>query len=544
LDLPTGVELNTSLAQSVAVSPDGTRVAFVGVVGGVRQLYVRRLDQFDAVAIRGTENASQCFFSPDGLAIAFFVVGVLKKVTLADGLVVTLSHDVDVNLPSAAWGTNDRLIYTHAGTLWQVPASGAGPSQQLTKLADGMHEIRQAWPTVVAGGHAILFTSVTGSSRDAMHIEALSLATGQRQVVVDPGGFPLYASSGHLIYFHAGALLAAPFNAERLQASAPVQVVPDVPVDRFGAPLAAISSAGALVYPSNGTASQLVWVSRQGVEKPLTTTARRYTNPVLSPDGQRVVVSANGELWIADIARPNWTRLTSDETLGTWPVWMPDGTRVVFRASTGLRWIYTDGSGRSKDIPGTTTADIPTSISSDYMLAFNRQSGDTSQDIEVLSLRGEAHLRDVVKTPAFEGGAQFSPDGRWMAYSSDVESGQMEVYIRPLPSLDRAWKVSTQGGRGARWSRNGKELLYRSGNKMMKVDMMKVDVGAAGSELTFSPQVLFEQRYAYGPNLTIANYDVSRDGEHFVMVKDESGSGRLNVVLNWFDELRRLVPTH
>jgi Tol biopolymer transport system component len=217
---------------------------------------------------------------------------------------------------------------------------------------------------------------------------------------------------------------------------------------------------------------------------------------------------------------------------------MPNGTRVVFRTRAGLRWIDTDGSGRSQDIPHTLVADYPQSVSPDgSTLLLMRLTPDMSADLEILSLRGdESQVRPFLSTSAYEGGAQFSPDGRWVAYSSD-ESGHMEVYVRPFAGPDRK-QVSTQGGRAVRWNPNGKELFYRIGDKTMAVSV------SGTSELTFSaPRLLFEQRYAFGSSVTAANYDVSPDGERFVMVKDESGSGRLNVVLNWTEELKRLVPT-
>jgi serine/threonine-protein kinase len=170
------------------------------------------------------------------------------------------------------------------------------------------------------------------------------------------------------------------------------------------------------------------------------------------------------------------------------------------------------------------------------MLVFGRTRAGTSGDIYVLSLRGDPKLRTVVNTPAFEGGAQFSPDGQWMAYASD-ESGQMQVYVRPFPGPGRRVPVSTQGGTHPLWARSGKELFYRDGNKMMMVDV------STTPDLVFSaPRQLFEQRYSF-LNLTIPSYDVSPDGQRFVMVKDESGSGRLNVVLNWAEALKQLART-
>ena len=538
LTLPAGVELYLGSGQSVALSPDGTRVAFAGVLNGLRQLYVRRLDQFDAVPLRGTERVQTCFFSPDGNAVGFVVTDrTLKKVSLADGLVVPLSRDADYTA-GGAWGADDRITFSRAGALWQVPASG-GAATPLTTLDAGKHELLHAWPTVVAGGKAIVFVSMTGSRRDARHIEALSVATGQRHVIVDAATFPLYAPSGHLIFFRDGALLAAPFDIERLEMTGPaVRAVENVDAQATGEPLAAVSASGSLVYqPTGTTTSRVVWVSRQGVEQPITDALRRYHGPRLAPDGRRMVMEAGGDLWIQDTVRSTVTRLTSEETVGnSWPVWTPDGKRVVFRTRTGLRWIDTDGSGRSQSIPRTSVADLPTSVSPDgQTLAFVRLTTDAAGDVYVLSLGGEPEPHLVVGTPAYEGGAQFSPDGRWMAYASD-EAGQLQVYVRPFPGPDRRWQVSTQGGSYPSWNRNGKELFYRNGNKMMAVDV------STTPELALSQsRLLFEQRYAFDTT-TIANYDVSLDGQRFVMVKDELGSGRLNLVLNWFDELTRLAP--
>ena len=194
-------------------------------------------------------------------------------------------------------------------------------------------------------------------------------------------------------------------------------------------------------------------------------------------------------------------------------------------------------SARPAAIAGSLSGDLPCSVSRDGdTLAFMRQNAQTSRDIYVVSLSGQSRPRPVVSTFAYEGGAQFSPDGHWLAYASD-ESGQMQVYVRPFPGPDRRWPVSTQGGTQPMWNRNGKEIFYRIGNKMMVVEV------SGSVNLTLSqPRQLFDQRYVF-QNISLANYDVSPDGQRFVMVKDETGSGRLNVVLNWAEELKRLVPT-
>ena len=169
-------------------------------------------------------------------------------------------------------------------------------------------------------------------------------------------------------------------------------------------------------------------------------------------------------------------------------------------------------------------------------LAFTRITPQTSADVYTLSLQGEPQPKPIVKGAAYEGGPQFSPDGRWLAYASD-ESGVSQVYVRPYPGPDRRWLLSTQGGRQPRWSRSGKEVFYREGNKMMAVEMsMRPDL------VLSPPRLLFDQRYAFGIGVTTPNYDVGLD-ERFVMVKGESGSGRLNIVINWFDELKARVQT-
>ncbi len=541
LDLPAGVELVTVYPPAMVLSPDGTRIAFVGVFRGLRQLYTRRLDQFETVPIRGTENANTVFMSPDGRALGIITADLaLKRVSLADGLVTTIEHGAEFSA-GAAWGTDDRITFVRAGTLWQVPASG-GPAKQLTTLDSGKRELLHAWPNVIAQGRILLFVSITGTSRGASHIEALSLPTGQRRIIVESGTFPLYAPSGHLVFFRDGALLGAPFDVDRLEVTGPVvRVLENLAVGTtMDAPLAALSNAGSLTYaPSDAGTTRLVWVSRQGVEQPITETPRRYQYPRLATDGRRAVVAAAGDLWIQDIARATFSRLTSEQTVGNaFPVWTPDGTRVLFRTSTGMSSIAGDGSGHPQVIADGISGDIPCSVAPDGdTLAFMRQTAQTSRDVYVLSLRGQSRPRPVVNTPAFEGGAQFSPNGHWMAYASD-ESGQMQVYVRPFPGPDRRWQVSTQGGTQPLWSRNGKEIFYRVGNKMMVVDV------SAGMDLTLSqPRQLFEQRYVF-QNVSLANYDVSPDGQRFLMIKDEAGSGRLNVVLNWAEELKRLVPTH
>ena len=271
----------------------------------------------------------------------------------------------------------------------------------------------------------------------------------------------------------------------------------------------------------------------------ITELSRPYQNPRLAPDSSRVVVEiSGGDLWIQDAVRKTFTRLTSGETIGnTFAVWQPDGRGVVYRTLTGMRWIDPNVGGGTRKIPNTSITDIPTAISLDgQTLAFIRQTGDASGDTYIMSLQGDPRMRVVVRTPGYDGGLQFSPDGKAIAYASN-ESGLFQVYVSPYPGLDRKLPVSTEAGTHPKWNPNGRELFYRNGDKMMVVDVR------TSPDLTLSePRVLFEHRYAFGSAQTVANYDVSPDGQRFLMVKDDSASGKINIVVNWFEELRRLAP--
>jgi len=540
LTLPAGVEL-WSFHGAIAVSADGRRVAFIGIRNGVRQVYVRRLDQFEATPLRGTEGASTCFFAPDGEAIGFINANAaLGKVSLADGSVSMLADDADYTL-TGAWDAADRITFTRGGALWHVPASGGAPVQ-LVPLDASRQEVLHGLPVPVGNGRLVFGAAGFGNTS---RIEALVPSEASRRVLIDAPGFPIAAANGRLVFFRDGALFAALLDGERLEVSgAPVRVVENVAVDGLGMPVAAVSPSGTLVYQSSESAgAQLVWVSRDGRVQPVSDQQRPYGHPRVSPDGRQLLVDVAGDLWVLDTTRSTFSRLISDQgaattfRANTFPIYAPDGTRVVFKTRTNLRWVDANGSGQPQDIAGTLASDFPGSVSPDgKLLTFMRVNPATSLDLYVTSLEGNASLRLVAATPAGEGGSQFSPDGRWLAYVSN-DTGQMQVYLRSLVGPERRWQVSTDGGTSPVWGRDGRELFYRSGDRMIVVEV------SPGPEPRLSrPRILFEQSFAYGTTITTPNYDVSPDGQGFLMVREPAQTARLNVVMNWFQELNRLVP--
>jgi serine/threonine protein kinase/WD40 repeat protein len=544
--LPQGINPNLALA------PDGSRLVYVANHGDSTQLFVRSIGRFEAAAIPGTEGGGTPFFSPDGQSVGFFAGGKLKKVSLGGGAPLTVCTAL-INR-GASWGPDDTIVFSPSinSGLFSVSASGGMP-KQLTVPDHKKGELSHRWPEILPGGKAVLFTAWTGASFDEARIYVLSLETGERRILVEGGTYGRYVPSGHLVYERAGGLLAVPFDLKRLQVTgAPVSILEDVNASSFlGMAQFSASADGSLAYVPGGSTlseSRLVWVDRKGTVQPLAAPPQGYVFPRLSPDGQRVatgVESGNAGLWLYELARGAMTRLSGATGIIPYPIWTPDGKQITsLAAPEGAMNIYripADGSGAAELVSSSgEDYKVPGSWSPDgKVLAFSLQDQATGWDIWVQKLDGDGKSRPLLQSPANEGGPMFSPDGRWLAYESD-ESGRVEVYVRPFPGPGSKWQISTEGGTEAIWARNGRELFYRSGDKMM--------VAAVETRTTFSaakPRLLFEGHYEAGMYTFQPNYDVAPDGQRFLMIREtEQKSGtQINVVLNWFEELKQKVPT-
>jgi Tol biopolymer transport system component len=551
INLPPGQQLaGLENGSAVTLSPDGTELVYVARQGGPQQLYLRAMNGLEAKPIPDTQAGVSPFFSPDGQWLGFFVGGKMKKILVSGGAAVTLG---DAPQPlGASWSSQGMVGFAPRpdGALQQVPDSG-GTLQPLTRAEKGENSHR--WPDFLPGGSAVLFAaSPNPNSWNNAQIVVQPVGTGERRNLVQGGTNPHYAPSGHLVYSQGGSLMAVPFDAQRLAVTgSAVPLVEGVRQSAFsGATQYSISTTGSLVYVPGGVQSaqsRLVWVNRNGAEQALAAPAHSYLGPRLSPDGRRIAMAIQEQetqIWQYDLSRDTLTRLTFEGNNNLVPTWTPDGKRIVFLSNKdgaqNLYWRLADGSGGLERLTTSEYAEIPHSWSPDgQLLAYVEVNPITGYDLWVLRI-GDRKAQAFLRTPFNESVPRFSPDGRWLAYISN-ESGRNEIYVQPYPGPGGKWQISTDGGTEPVWNRNGRELFYRSGDKMMAVDITTQPGFAAGK-----PRMLFEGRYEPAP-ITSPNYDVSPDGQRFLMHKPrdsaEAAPTQINVVLNWFEELKQKVPT-
>jgi serine/threonine-protein kinase len=543
--------------RDVAITPDGSRLVYIGNRG--TQLFVRALDALAPVALFTGGPRGLCV-SPDGQWIGFVDgISVLKKVAVAGGPAVTLATLDAAGSSGMAWGPDDTIIVATndvATGLQRVSAAG-GPPTVLTRPDRAQGEADHFWPAMLPGGRAVLFTitALTGGL-DAAQVAVVDLQTGMRKILVRGGSHAHYVSSGHLVYAAAGTLRAVPFDLDRLETrGTPVTVVPDVVTTIKGGVDAVVAGDGTLAYVSGtveGTPRSLVWVDRQGRETPIHAQPRPYFLPALSPDGARLAVFVNDQerdLWLWDLGRTTFTRLTFSPGVDVVQVWTPDSRRLIFTSErAGVRnlfWQAADGSGAAERLIESPNTQYPTGVSPDgRRLVFADETPQTDTDVSMIELDGTHRVTRLVQTPFTERNGTISPDGRWLAYEAN-DSGQFEIYVRPFPEVNSGRRqVSTTGGTRPIWTRGGQELVYASPTGAL----MGVGVARGPSWAATTPTLLVKEGYFTIPIWWGRSYDVSPDGQRFLMIKEGGADGTaapasIIVVQNWVEELKRLVPT-
>jgi len=553
VEMDMGVE--PTFTPIVRLSADGRQLFVTAMVGRREEILRRPFDQTELEIIagagqgeQGTQN-SRPFVSPDGRWIAYAKQGKLWKVPVEGGSAVELAR---ADWAGGSWGRNGKLVYTLAYNtgLWIVSAGG-GDAHILTEPDTAKGELGHWWPQILPDGDHVMFTAYRAPTERAT-IEVVSISTGVRHVVLTGGVFGFYVPAGYLLYAAGETIRAAPFDLRRFAVTAPaIPVVDSVamnPTD--GAAAFDVSDNGTLAYlPLNSydTESEVVLVDRQGNATRALPTRARYNHPRLSPDGRRISVDIRsaaslGDVWMFEVGRSGGTRVTSEGGRDFGAEWTPDGRELVYSSERPFFDLYRRAADASRPAEPVLTGE------------YDRYTGSVTPDGRlfafVLSVPAGAELWTVplrgapVAARYFANGFNLahpalSPDGRWMAYDSD-ESGRVEVYAQsfPNPRLKR-WKVSPEHGSEPLWTRGGRELVYRNGDSVMAVSVDLVS-GQSGP-----PRTLFSGRYPDSPGWTRPrSYDVSRDGERFLMTRLPAVQRRprITVVLNWFDELRAKVP--
>ncbi|MDA2912837.1 serine/threonine-protein kinase [Acidobacteriia bacterium AH_259_A11_L15] len=531
---------------SLALSPDGSRLVYVALVNGRTQLYVREMSNGEIEPIPGTEGGYIPFFSPDGEWVGFFADEKLKKVSLAGGEPIVLADAPLGN--GGSWAADDTIYFVpnQSAGISKVSASG-GPVEIVTKPSGAV--FMHLWPQVLPGGKGVLFSLWGGG------IAVYSLESSKQKTILETGWAGRYFPTGHLIYSQVGKLLAVSFDLTNLEVTGPpVTVLEGVRTEMDGEAQFSISQDGLLAYAPGVHAEMgtFMWLDRKGNTQPLGLPPGIFEGFSLSPDGRTVAIpiqdGTNIDIWLFDILRGTPTRFTFDG-LSYRPIWTPDGKKVVFTSQRdgveNIFWKPADGSSEAEQLTENKEPTIPASLSPDgKVLAFTVESPETTADIFLIPFESEnpsgaapAKPIPFLQTPFLEIFPVFSPDGRWIAYTSD-ESGRWEIYVRPYPGHGGRARISTEGGEEPIWSRDGRKLFYRYGSRWYVVDL---DLGAEFRAGT--PRLLFEGPYI---NVFGYSYDVSPDGERFLVIEgaeQEKTLTELVVLTNWFDELRRRVPS-
>jgi Tol biopolymer transport system component len=539
LSAPEGVSAGAS---ANTVSPDGRLLAFVGLptTGSRAHLWVRRLDTADAVPLPGTEGARGLFWSPDSRFIGFFAEGKLKKIAASGGRPEIVCDTPEGFSASGTWNRDGVIVFS-VGTgkgLYRVASTGGAPTPATT-LDRSRGELMHQSPYFISDGRHFLYEALlqgSGSlSGRSPGIYVASLDSQESKRVVG-GESPVYVRPGYLIFQREGTLLAQRFDVDRFEISGGPTLI-----DKAGQN-ATVSDTGVLIFdagtPMGSRDGQLFWTDRAGNQLAPVGRPGDYQNLRLSPDGKRLAVgrisNANNDIWILDLSRGTESRFTFEPTLEDFPVWSPDGRRIVFAASpvrgSGSFNLYvkpSSGAGKEELLLESTGFTIPTDWSPDGRFILYQSGISDRGDLWALPLFGDRKPIEVARTESVETGGQFSPDGRWIAYVSD-----REVYVQAFPPSGAKWQISNTGGRDPRWRKDGKELFYLASGELMAVPV-KTDPTFEGGAAKVLFATVLSGRFA-------VHYATTNEGQRFLLPYLKRGAPHPpTVVVNWTSLLDR-----
>jgi serine/threonine-protein kinase len=529
-----------------ALSPDGSRIVFVGTGDAApMKLWQRVVEDLEAVPVAGTDGALGPVLSPDGLAVAFQASGTIKTVPLLGGPVTTLATGTN-----PAWGSDGTIYFIGDDIIYRVPETGG----EVTAVTAPVEGYIQRYPHALPDGRGLLLTlTAPGPVPEQSRIAVVGPAGGEpRQILT--GTMARYAASGHIVYATAeGSLMAAPFDSRRLEVTAPsLAVAEEVVVKGGSASMFALSESGTLLVGTGaGRVSELVWVSRAGEAEAVDSALKGTLSfPALSPDGSQLAFSlqegSSIHIWVKQLDRGPSLKITFDGTFNQSPAWTPDGRFVTFesnqRGTSFDLWTTRADGGAPAALSLDTDRGLGSSLwSPDGEWLVFRTSFDDRGQGDILAVRPgvDAAPVSLIATEFREQSATLSPDGRFLAYSSN-ETGRHEIYVVPFPDASAGrWAVSTAGGTEPLWSHGGGELFYRDGQG----DLLSVQVETNPTFSLRTTTPLFSAT-GYRANLNHRQYDVAPDDERFLMLRPtgEDEAPEWTLVLNFFEELRQRVP--
>ncbi len=575
---------------ALALSPDGSLLVYAAMEYGAdnsvtSRLYLRGLDQLQAEAMAGTEDAATPFFSPDGQWIGYFAGASLRRVAITGGESQTIVADAGLFLRTigtfaqfaygASWGDDDTIVYGGEDGLYRVAAQGGQPQLIVPRTSDAGEFTRLAQPQMLPGSKAVLLHATVSQDPTTAQLMLLNLDTGSLTMLLEDAMNPLLLDSGQLLFLRRGVLMSVPFDlAQAAITGEPVVVLDDVMqavnMPNFlwnsGAGLITVSRSGHLAYAAGGIypvrPAQIVRVSLDGTEEALGLELREYTNVVVSPDGSRLLtrsVTAEGStLQVHDLARGVSSLLDVGGFFNGSPRFSPDGLSMVFSSDRGnirrsVHRMPLDGSVPPERLVTRDVETVPSSWSSTGVIAYV----EDVRDIWMLPPDGEPV--PFLTTDAIETHPSFSPDGQWVAYVSNA-TGREEVYVRPYPGPGAALQISGNGGAEPAWSPDGRRLYYGSPGATQTAPLLKfvditIDTDRVASPMQAGREAVLIEPWPYQGTATIRSFDVAPDGSFIVvksgdrdaanpgetrpeMLRRVHGVSDLQIVLNFAEELR------
>jgi Tol biopolymer transport system component len=536
---------------NLVISPMGDRIVYHARHGATTALEMRSLVTGEAGPLPQTDGASYASFSPDGSHIAFFKAGKLYKLTFDSRVLTALADVSDGN--GISWGVPDEIVFTRPGSkggLFRI-AAGGGMPERITAPDTKAGEQDYVSPAVLPDGSVVLFVIRSASGGNSrLAIAGRSLASGEQKVLVDGAVHPIYAPGGYLLYLQGSVLSGSRFDADRLALAGPAIPLVNGIITKGNYANLSLSRDGTLTYIPGSTinyVSRFIWRGRDGrllgAASPDKLEYPRYAR--LSPDGRKLAATIGpaqeGHVWVFDTTGAAQPYKITFNAHNTQPVWSPDGSRVGFistRDGPSRNVLVVPADGSIVDPAHLIATDKDKSSftwSRDGWLVYNELGDATRTDLwKQPAAGGKAEL--WLQTPFAEQNAVFSPDGKSVAYVSDP-AGTDEVWVRPFPGPGSPVRASVAGGHDPTWSRDGKELFYQEGSKLM------VAAVTSTTPLQVQPaKMLFEGGFiAWEPN-TPRTFDVAADGRFLMIEPTATNAQRFNVVLNWTEELKRLIP--